>query len=289
MPASVPPVQAYRSRIRHNPAMTVTVALLGFGALGSDLVALLGPERESGAIEFAGAVVRHPERHRPLDPPGGYLDAETAIERAEVIVECAGVAAARAHGPSVVAAGRTLVLASVGALADPDAARGILGGPGEAVITSGAIGGLDLVRAAAQAGGIDAATITTSKTAASLVQAWMSADEADRIRALDGPELLFDGTPREAIERFPGNVNVAVALAVACRGLGTIDDGLARVRVRIVADPHTDTSTHRIEASGSSGDYVFEIGNRPSAANPRTSALTAQALAADVRALLARR
>ncbi|SDS55400.1 aspartate dehydrogenase domain-containing protein [Agrococcus carbonis] len=266
--------------------MTARIALIGYGAIARELVEHLAPEREAGVVELAGAVVRHPERHP--SPPGGFVPIGEAAAR-DLVVECAGVAAARQHGPALVAAGTALLVTSVGALADAEVARALLGGPGELVLTSGAIGGLDLIRAAAQAGGLDRATITTTKTASSLVQPWMGAAEAARIRGLAEPELLFDGTPAEAIERFPGNVNVAVALGIAARGLGDIADGLARVRVRIVADPRTDTSTHVIGAEGSSGAYRFEIGNRPSRANPRTSALTAQAVAADVRAWLARR
>lgn len=262
------------------------IALIGYGAIGREVIAYLEPEIEAGAIEPAGAVVRRPERYTS-PPPGGFVSIDDAVG-ADLVVECAGVGATRQHGPAVVAAGAALLVTSIGALADPDVARALLCGPGEAVLTSGAIGGLDLVRAAAQAGGIDRATITTTKTASSLVQAWMDESTTARIRSLTERELLFDGTPAQAIEQFPANVNVAVALGIAARGLGEIADGLAKVRVRIVADPHTDTSAHVIEAEGSSGSYRFDIGNRPSRMNQRTSAVTAQAVAADVRAWIGR-
>ncbi|WP_405217485.1 aspartate dehydrogenase domain-containing protein [Agrococcus sp. Ld7] len=262
------------------------IALIGYGAIGREVIGYLHPEIAAGTIELAGIVVRHPERYAS-PPPAGFVSIDEAV-RADLVLECAGVAAARQHGPAVVAAGTALLITSIGVLADPVLERALLGGPGEVVLTSGAIGGLDLVRAAAQAGGLDRATITTTKTAGSLVQAWMDDATAARVRNLTEPELLFDGTPAEAIEKFPANVNVAIALGVAARGLGTIADGLAKVRVRIVADPRTETSTHVIEAAGSSGTYRFDISNHPSRANPRTSALTAQAVAADVRARIGR-
>lgn len=264
--------------------MTRRIALLGFGAIGHDLVRYLAPEFEAGLLALAGVAVRHPDRLEP--PPRGaeWLEADGLPGAADLVVECAGVEAARRHGPVVVASGCALLLASVGALADEATAAALMRGPGGLIITSGAVGGLDLIRAAAGAGGLDTATITTTKAPASLVQPWMRADESARLRALREPEVLFEGTPAEAIERFPTNVNVAVALGVAMRGAGSIPDGLARVRVRLVADPHTDASTHVIEAAGSSGRYRFEFGNRPSPANPRSSAITAQALAAEVRA-----
>lgn len=264
--------------------MAARLALIGFGAIGRELMQHLAPEIASGRVEPVGAVVREPARAAST-PPGGFLTIDEAIARAELIVECAGVAAVREHGPAVIAAGRTLLLASIGSLVDPDTCRALEAGPGVLHRTSGAIGGLDLIGAAAQAGGIDHARITTTKSAPSFLQPWMTSDEAHRLRHLTEPETLFDGTPVEAIERFPANVNVAVALASAVRGLGTMAEGLARVRVRVVADPDATASVHLIEASGSSGDYRFEIANRPSPRNPRTSALTAQSLAAEVRAL----
>lgn len=262
------------------------IALIGFGAIGREVIDYLSPEMQTGKIELAGAVVRRPEQYAS-PPPGGFVSIDDAVH-ADLVIECAGVSAVRQHGPAVVAAGTALLITSIGALADPDVERALLGGPGEVALTSGAIGGLDLVRAAAQAGGLDRATITTTKTAASLVQAWMDDVTAARVRNLTEPELLFDGTPAEAIDKFPANVNVAIALGIALRGLGEIADGLAKVRVRIVADPRTETSTHVIEAEGSSGAYRFDIHNHPSRANPRTSALTAQAVAADVRARIGR-
>ncbi|KAB1656693.1 DUF108 domain-containing protein [Pseudoclavibacter chungangensis] len=264
-----------------------SLALIGHGAVGAALHRHLRRELDDGRVVFRGALVRHPDAHPEL-PAKERLDLDGLLA-ADLVVECAGVAALRHLGPLVVAGGPDLLVASVGAFADPDTAAALEAGPGRVRASSGAIGGLDLLRAAAQAGGIDRATITTTKLASSLVQPWMDDEERERLRTLRTPEPLFEGTPGEAIDRFPGNVNVAVAVGLACRGLGPIAAGLGRVRVRIVADPDTDASTHRIEAEGASGRYRFEIANRPDPTNPRSSALTAQALAAEVREWLAAR
>src|SRR5699024_10415900 len=66
------------------------------------------------------------------------------IDAHVIVVECAGVPAAKEHGPAVIASGKDLVLTSVGALADSDARRVLLAGPGKVHVTSGAIGGFDL-------------------------------------------------------------------------------------------------------------------------------------------------
>src|SRR5690606_13237458 len=144
-----------------------------------------------------------------------------------------------------------LVLTSVGALADAGTARLLLAGPGRLWVTSGAIGGFDVLGAAADAGGLDRVRIRTTKVPTSLLRPWMSGPEQDRLRALRpgaDPVTVFSGGPREAIERFPANVNVAVGLAWATRGRPARDGtpapdtqllqrSLDRVHVELVADP----------------------------------------------------
>ncbi|MDJ1372237.1 aspartate dehydrogenase domain-containing protein [Gulosibacter molinativorax] len=274
--------------------------LLGFGAIGQDLVALLGPELDRRELHILGAAVRDPGARReapasfPLIP---VTEARDAYADADLIVECAGVGAAIEHGPAVVRAGRDLLLTSVGALVDEDARLGMLSGPGSLTVTNGAIGGLDILAAAAQADGLDAVSIQTSKLASSLVRPWMSDAERAGILALepgDDPIVAFDGDPKLAIAKFPANINVAVALAWATQELlpqtatpkersVAFARSLARVRVRILADPDATLSRHIIRATGASGDYEFVLQNAPSPTNPRTSGVTAMSLARDVR------
>src|SRR5699024_8931032 len=121
----------------------------------------------------------------------------------------------RGRGPTVGAHER-------GALADPVTRESLLAGPGRLRVTNGAIGGLDVLEAAAQADALETVEITTSKEATGLIRPWMTEAEAERLRRLrpeDGPLTVFTGNPAEAIEKFPANVNIAVALAWATRGL----------------------------------------------------------------------
>ena len=236
------------------------------------------------------------------------------FDRFDVIVECAGVPAAARFGPAVIAAGRSLVLTSVGAMAGPDTRAGLLAGPGRLHVTNGAIGGLDVIEAAAQADGLDYVEITTSKEASGLIRPWMSEPEAERLRGLrpeDGPLTVFEGNPAEAIEKFPANVNIAVALAWATRGLRSAapaSDSGARAASTETAPEHTDAdllgaslgrvrvvlhavagqtqSAHRIRASGSAGEFAFDIRSTPSPENPATSGLTALSVARTLRNVL---
>lgn len=279
---------------------STTIVLLGFGAIGRQLAGLLEPEREAGEVQLH-AVVRDVAAHRERGDLGVELhtavdDAAWAvvIAKADVIVECAGVAAARLRGPTVIAADKDLVLTSVGALAEPEARAQLLSRPGRLHVTPGAIGGFDLLAATAEAAGLDTVGIRTHKLASSLIRPWMSAAEVAGLQHLqpgDEPVTVFSGDPAAAIEKFPGNVNVAVALAWATRGRGGGDDellakSLQRVNVELVADPAAELSSHEITATGSAGDFRMRFESAPSPENPKTSGLTALAVAHTLRGVL---
>ena len=330
-----------------------SVLLIGFGAIGRHLTRLLSPERAGGRLELT-ALVNDASKHtehldlgarvvelRGLPGPGPIEESATGISasprehsaqddtvdprfiellnRTHIVVECAGVSAAGQLGPAVIAAGRPLVLTSVGALADPQARGALLAGPGALHVTNGAIGGLDVLEAVAQADALDSVAITTSKEATGLIRPWMSPTEAQRLRDLDpaeSPIEVFAGTPVEAIAKFPANVNIAVALAWATRGSGSdpndgrdpssaderdpssaeatdddalMQEALQRVQVRIEATAGQSESAHRITASGAAGDFAFDIRSTPSPENPATSGLTALSVARTLRQVLALR
>lgn len=281
-----------------------SVLMVGFGAIGRHVARLLHPEISSGRVRLTALV-------RDLAKQGGHRDlgAEliqvespedprwTAL-RADAVVECAGVAAAKSYGPATIASGTPLVLTSIGALADRQTRQALLAGPGHLHVTNGAIGGLDVLEAAAQAQALDTVSIATSKAPRGLIQPWMSAEEVQRLKQLspeDGPLTIFTGTPAEAIEKFPANVNITVALAWATRGLGydaaandeLMEAALHRTRVEIHADPGQEDSHHEITASSTAGDFAFSIASAPSPENPATSGLTALSVARTLRLCLA--
>jgi aspartate dehydrogenase len=66
---------------------------------------------------------------------------------------------------------------------------------------------------------------------------------------------VFEGSARQACQRFPRNVNVHAAVALA--GIG-----LDRTVSRIVAVPHQETNEHRIEVAGQDLSWVIEVSSR---------------------------
>jgi aspartate dehydrogenase len=253
------------------------VALLGHGAIGS----VVARELLAGSVEGVTLVALVNRSAVPASPVP-QLTLADAIEISDIVVECAGSSALLDAVEPVLSAGRDLLATSIGALLDPSL-RDRLGelGPGRLRCTHGALGGLDLLASAAAVGPFDHVVLRTTKQPRSVLQPWM--DDAERRRVIEatGDLCVFHGTPAEAVRLFPQSLNVASALALA---VGDPDG----VRVELHADPATDVTTHRIEASGPQGTYVFQVQNRPSPDNPRTSAVVPYSLLQTLRGLTAR-
>jgi predicted dinucleotide-utilizing enzyme len=97
----------------------------------------------------------------------------------------------------------------------------------------------------------------------------MDVEQARKLETATEPFALFEGTVADAIELYPGSLNVACALAHATGLWG-------ETRVRLVADPAAERTTHEIVAAGAAGEYRFVMTNAVSEANPTSSAVVAE-------------
>lgn len=132
-------------------------------------------------------------------------------------------------------------------------------------IPSGAIGGIDLVRAAGM-GTVGQVTLTTRKPPAHLLATPYLKDKGVNLEKIRKPVTLFEGSAREAVKYFPMNLNVAATLSFA--GLGA-----DRTVVKVVADPALKENVHEIEVTGDFGRATIRCENVPSPDNPATSYL----------------
>jgi len=254
-----------------------TVAVIGHGAIGRRVVDLLHAGTVPGA-EPVGVVNDRPV----IDCPLPRVSLAEALDRAEVIVECAGQSVVSRHGVEILDQGRDLLITSSGALADPELVEALASaGPGRLTITSGAIGGIDLLVSARAYGAIHAARVTTSKLPLALLQPWMDEDTQLRVSATTEPIEVFRGNAAEAARYFPRSLNVAATVGLAVGDMECVE-------VRLVADPGAELTRHLIEVEAAAGDYRFEIRNRPSPDNPRTSGVVAHAVLRSLALLVGR-
>jgi aspartate dehydrogenase len=133
------------------------------------------------------------------------------------------------------------------------------------LVPSGAIGGLDAVRAARLAG-LDSVELRTTKAPRTLTGAPGIVAAGIDLDAITEPTVVFEGRALDAVLAFPANLNVVAALSLA--GLGP-----ERTRVVLVADPAETRNVHEIRASGAFGELTLRFSNLPSTENPKTSAL----------------
>lgn len=186
------------------------------------------------------------------------------------VLEAATGEALRVAAPLLLRAGIGVIVMSIGALMDDgfrEELEGLRGAGAGLVLPSGAIGGLDAVRALALGGGLEEVGITSTKAPKSLVGAPYL--EENGIELPPGRVVtVFEGSAREAVRGFPRNVNVSAVLSLA--GVGP-----DRTLVRIVSDPGVTRSRHEIRARGSAGEVEVVVQSSPLASNPRTSALAA--------------
>jgi len=196
---------------------------------------------------------------------------EKLIKGSTLVVEAASQEAVAKYGPQVLESGADLMLLSVGALSREgllEKLQDLAKKKGANIyIPSGAIAGLDGVKSASMAS-IEEVTLVTTKPVAGLKGAPVLEEKGIDISGIAEPLVVFDGTAREAVEKFPKNINVAATLSLC--GVG-----LDRTRVKIIADPGASRNKHRICVKGRFGKLTIEVLNQPSMTNPKTSYLAA--------------
>jgi len=239
----------------------IKVGIVGMGVIGTHLAKAI--DNGIPGVTLAGVSVR------TVTKAGGYpvFPLDELIQRSDLVVEAATQAALKEFGPAVLAAGKHLMVLSVGALLRviDEWARLAAQHGCRILVPSGAIAGLDAVKGARE-GAITAITMETRKPPRGLAGAPYIADKGIDLDAIRTETLIFEGPATEAVKAFPANVNVVAALSLA--GLGP-----ERTRIKLFAVPGQPMNQHRITIEGEFGRLRIEVENVPSE-NPRTGKLS---------------
>lgn len=263
--------------------MVLKIGLVGCGAIGSEIAKSI--DRGEILAELVAVCDHNPKTVKELidslkkKPQKANL--EDLVRRSDLVVEAASQGAVPAIARATLEGGRSLMIMSVGALADAGLYRSIKKMAQEhgskIYLPSGAISGLDGLKSASM-GNIRRVTLTTTKNPAGLAGAPYIREKLIDLDGLKEPRLIFEGSAAEAVKAFPANVNVAATLCLAAR------DG--EVKVRIVADPNIKVNRHEIVAEGDFGMISTIVENVPSPKNPRTSYLAALSAIATLRSIV---
>ena len=257
------------------------VGVAGLGTIGIVVARALDAGIQGLCLE-AVTVRDHDKARRRMESfqkPAAIVSAIELAERVDVVVECVPKAAFREIAEPALSRGRLLITVSGAALLEsPDLVELARRTGGRILLATGAILGLDALRAAAE-GEIESVTMVTKKPPRSLRRAPYLQDRNIDIDALDEPLKLFEGSAEEGAQGFPSNVNVAAAVGLA--GVGA-----ARTRLEIWADPGAERNMHTVRVEADSARFEMSIENVPSDENPGTGKLTALSVIATLRGLV---
>ena len=260
--------------------LRLRVGIAGLGAIGAPVVRRLDAG-DLGA-DVVAVAARSPQaaqaRLGALERPPAFVELSELAERCDVIVECLPSALFDAVAVPAIERGRIFMPLSVGALLErPQLVERARATGARILVPTGALAGLDAVRAAAE-GTISRCAIVTRKPPAGLAGAPYLVEHGISVDHLTEPLRVFSGTAREGARAFPANVNVAAALSLA--GIGP-----DRTLLEIWADPTVERNTHRIEVDSDATRLTLIVEGIPSEENPRTGKLTPLSVIAALRGL----
>ncbi len=261
----------------------IRLAIAGLGAIGLKVARRVDagdiPGMELAAVAVRDATKAGHNLARFRNKPE-ILPASQLADVADVIVECLPAAHFRDVAEPTLRKGKTFMPLSVGALLKHmdliDLARET---GGKIIVPSGAILGLDAVRAVAE-DKVHSVRLITRKPPGGVAGAPLLVEKGISLDGLSEPLMVFSGSAREAAKGFPANLNVSVALSLA--GIGA-----DQTIVELWADPTVTRNTHTVVVESESSNLKMTIENIPDAENPRTGLVTGLSVIAALRRLTA--
>ncbi len=247
------------------------VGIIGCGAIGGE-IALACQGRLKKRIELVGICdtdkVRCEALKNRLKPQPKVMDRLELIKRGnlDLVVEAASAKVSADIVKECLKAKRNvLVMSAGGLLGRRGLLNSILRADSKVYLPSGAICGIDGLKAAS-IGRIGSARMTTRKPPGAFEGAPYIMEKRIDLNSVTKETTLFEGTAKEAVEAFPQNINVAATLSLT--GIGE-----ENVKVRIVTSPDYLKNVHEVEIEGDFGAIMTRTENIPSEANPKTSYL----------------
>lgn len=252
------------------------LALVGCGAIGSLVAELLEKKKSSfkvSALYDARLEAAQLLSKRLKSKPKVCKSLSEVFPLCDWVLEAASVKAALPTAQASLRKRKPLVMMSTGAflLHQKKLTQLAQKYKTKIYLPSGALCGLDGLKAARQIGAIKSISITSTKPPRGFAGApGLTPGQKQKLEKSKKAFYLYQGDVWGAIERFPANVNVAATTAIA--------SGKPKMlKVRVVADPRATMNQHEIQVEGDFGELTAITRNRPSKMNPRTSALAIQA------------
>ena len=254
------------------PQSPLKIGVAGLGAVGMPVARWLDGGADKHNLTLTGVSAGNKERAKQrvtdFNTPPSVLTLKHLVKVSDVLVEGLPPDIFEELAEPVVAQGKTLIVMTLTSLMKRLDLIDTAKETGATIIAaSGALVGFDAIRAAAK-GTLHSVVMKTRKPPNGLKKAPFVIEQGIDMDNLTKSICLYKGTVRDAAAKFPANVNVAVALALA-------GFGLDRTEYEIWADPEVTRNIHSISVDGDAVNLNLEIANVPSEENPATGKITA--------------
>jgi aspartate dehydrogenase len=248
----------------------ILVGILGCGAIGSRMALAIKDELKDYAV-VAGVFDIQTDRAEKLAKKFSHAtiikhSIEELVKSCDLMVEAVNAKDTQKLIRRALTAKKDVLVMSVGKLLDAqDIFKIASKNRCRLLVPSGAVAGLDAIKAASQRN-ISKITLTTRKPTFGFSQNDYITRKKINLSKITSETVLFDGDVKHAVEHFPQNINVAAAIALA----SLAED---KLRIRIITSPEYKLNSHEIEVVGDFGRLLTRTENEVCPDNPKTSYL----------------
>lgn len=248
----------------------MNLGIIGCGAIGTDVAKAADKMDEIKKIYLFDIKQSASNKLNKIINKSKVSSLDELIQNVDIVFEGASQQAVQDYAEKILKSGKNLIIMSVGSLFDEyfktKLEKLARSNKCKIYIPSGAIFGIDGL-AAASIGGLDKVTLVTTKPPRSLE------------KKFNKRTVLFEGNAREAVKKFPKNINVAASVSLAGAGFDN-------TTVEIVADPVATRIHHKILAHGRFGRLRAEVENMPNPNNPKSSYMASLSAIATLRRII---
>lgn len=231
------------------------LGIIGCGAIGTDVALAADEMKEIDEIYIYDIEEKAAVKLNKSVKKSKIKTVDDFLKDVDVVFEAASQKAVRDYAEMVLSKCKDLIIMSIGSLFDDDFRLKLEDIARQKrckiYLPSGAVCGIDGVLSASVEKIYEVTLVTTKPPKA------LGTKNGKR-------EVIFNGSARDAVKKFPKNINVAANLSIA--GIG-FDD----TKVEIVVDPVATRNSHKILAHGKFGRLRAEVENMPNPNNPGSS------------------
>ena len=233
----------------------MNLGIIGCGAIGTD-VGLAADKMDAIQKVYLHDKKKNAEENLcSCMKKAEIRDVKDFLDDVDIVFEGASQGAVRQYAEIVLQHEKDLIIMSVGSLFDDTFRKKLetLARKNNCriYVPTGAVCGIDGI-SSASIGKLNEVTIVTTKPPSSFG------------KKFDKRTVLFEGNARDAVKKFPNNINVAASISLAGMGFD-------ETKVEIVADPVASRISHKILAHGTFGRLRIELENMPNPNNPGSS------------------